>query len=95
MVKRRSTPYPRHHRNKQLTKVQDKDEADENTSENMIKHRRQSNLVKPVPKRGREIFMGILNNEWELRGGKVFPANTQLQTVVEDSQVSRQALDRV
>ena len=57
-------------------------------NENVFKYRHQSNIVKLVPRRGREVFAEILNNEWELRGGNVFSANTESQTINEDSQVS-------
>ena len=85
MAKRRSTPYPRHRRNKQLVKFKVEDEEDD---ENLIKYHRQSNVVKPIPRRGREVFAKILNKEWELRGGNVFLASIETQTVNEDSQVS-------
>ena len=94
MARRRSTPNPRHRRIGQ-TKVKVEHEDEENMNKNLVKYRRQSNVVKPVPKRGREAFAEILNNEWELREGEVFPANIQSHTVEEDSQVSWQALDRV
>ena len=88
MAKRRSTPYPRHRRNEQLTKCKVEDEEDGDMSENLIKYHRQSNVVKPIPRRGREVFAEILNNEWELRAGNVFPASIETQTANEDSQVS-------
>ena len=87
MARRRSTPYPRHRRIGQ-TKVKVEHEDEENMN-NLVKYRRQSNVVKPVPKRGREAFAEILNREWELRGGEVCPANIHPYTVEVDSQVSR------
>ena len=93
MARRRSTPYPRHRRIGQTrVKVEHEDEENMNI---LVKYRRQSNVVKPVPKRGREAFAGILNKEWELRGAEVCPANTHPYTVEVDNQVSRYALDRV
>ena len=88
MAKRTSTPYPRHHIEQFRTKVKEEEGDDENLSKNVNKHRSQSNLVKPIPKQGREVF-AILHNEWELGGGEVFPASINSETVKEDSQVSR------
>ena len=45
--------------------------------------------------RDREVFAEILNNKWELRGGEVFPANTNLHTTEAESQVSSSVLERV
>ena len=87
MAKGTSTPYPRHHR-EQLAKIKVEDEEDEDMSENLSEYHRQSKIVKPIPRRGREVFAEILNNEWELRAGNVFPASIESKTVKEDSQVS-------
>ena len=95
MARRLSTPYPRHCRIEQLTKIKDEDEGDQKFSENTIKYHRQSNVVKPLPKRGREVFADILSNEWELRGREVFPANTNPDTTEAESQVSGSVLERV
>ena len=88
MAKRLSTPYPRHHIEQFRTKVKEEEIDDENLSEYVNKYRSQSNLVKPIPKQGREVF-AILNNEWELGGGEVFPASINSETVKEDTQVRR------
>ena len=95
MARRLSTPYPRHCRIEQLTKIKDEDEGDGNFSENGIKYRRQSNIMELLPKRGREVFAEILNNEWELRGGDVFPANTNQHTAEAENQVSGSVIERV
>ena len=93
MAKRIPTPYPRL-RIKELQRA-NKEERENEAGENARKHRRQSSIVGPKPRRGREVFVEILNKEWELVGGRVLPANTNPDTVEADSQVSRQVLDRV
>lgn len=91
-TKRLSTPYPRI----EIEEILQAEEEDtENETENYTTYHGQSKIIGPKPKRGYGVFADILNKEWELEEGRVYPASTRTHTAQPGILVSQAVLNRV